>query len=253
MRHNIKNDPWALAFGRAQLRRLRELGQLDEAGEVEPVTRTYQVKGVRITAMVDGEEERLLIRRRRPPAPQPPPQPPYWEGRDVDGAHTTVLHIKRKAQFIPSEGVVFTYFQEGLWVAVVDGATEVDWAITITPGYAHGAPNEKYGDEVELELSSAARQGPQPLSVLYLDAVDPDDELSEWERRLEMLHHYQLDLPMDKFSVPRIWHPRFAAVGNTLVVALHDPRATIPSKILATAKVAGADLGAVELLLDYSV
>ena len=139
-----------------------------------------------------------------PPPPQPPPQPPYWEGRDVDGAHTTVLHIKRKAQFIPSEGVVFTYFQEGLWVAVVDGATEVDWAITITPGYAHGAPNEKYGDEVELELSSAARQGPQPLSVLYLDAVDPDDELSEWERRWEMLHHYPLDLPMDKFSVPRI-------------------------------------------------
>lgn len=129
MRHNIKNDPWALAFGRAQLRRLRELGQLDEAGEVEPVTRTYQVKGVRITAMVDGEEERLLIRRRRPPAPPHPPTGCPGTYKGLIKIAEWVSALERPEDYTP--GTIppgsFTYLHECVLAAEVGSTGDSIW------------------------------------------------------------------------------------------------------------------------------
>ena len=208
---------------------------------------------------VPGRSVELAVQVRKESEGQrlPPPiprslQPPYWVGHDSeDGEHTTTLHIRGRTQFILSKGLVFTYFEEGLWIAVVEGATHVDWSIMIKPGYAHGAPGSSYGDDVTLELSSALGEGPQALSVVYLDSTDPTDELDEWGRRWEVLNRYQLDLPIDKFGVPRIWHPRFAAVSNVLIVSLHDPRATIPCRVTAVANVEGIAIGEVELLLGY--
>lgn len=184
------------------------------------------------------------------PAAAPPKPvevlPPFWEGRDdEDGVRQSTLSIGTSVKFTGE--AVYTYFDEALFVAVVDGAAQVDWSISLEPGRAHGAV-QGYGTAFVTELSSVLREGPQAPRCVVLEAVEGEDSC---DKRRIILNKYELDLPLDDDDHPLIYYPTFAAVGNTLVVGLHDVRATIPCKVEATASVAGAEVGTVVLRLDY--
>ena len=186
------------------------------------------------------------------PAAAPPKPvevlPPFWEGRDdEDGVRQSTLSIGTSVKFTGE--AIYTYFDEALFVAVVDGAAQVDWSILLTPGRSHGAPVDgTYGPAFVTELSSVLREGPQAPRCEVLEAVEGEDSC---DKRRIILETYELDLPLDDDDHPLIYYPTFAAVGNTLVVGLHDVRATIPCKVEATASVAGAEVGTVVLKLSY--
>lgn len=182
------------------------------------------------------------------PAAAPPKPvevlPPFWEGRDdEDGVRQSTLSIGTSAKFTGE--AVYSYFDEALFVAVVDGAAQVDWSISLKPGRAHGAA-QGYGTAFVTELSSVLREGPQAPRCVVLAAVEGEDSC---DKRRIILQKYELDLPLDDDDHPLIYYPTFAAVGNTLVVGLHDVRATIPCKVEATASVAGVEVGMVTLKL----
>lgn len=184
------------------------------------------------------------------PAAAPPKPvevlPPFWEGRDdEDGVRQSTLSIGTSIKFTGE--ALYSYFDEALFVAVVDGAAQVDWSISLKPGRAHGNV-QGYGPAFVTELSSVLREGPQAPRCEVLETVEGEDSC---DKRRIILKKYELDLPLDDDDHPLIYYPTFAAVGNTLIVGLHDVRATIPCKVEATASVAGAEVGTVVLSLNY--
>lgn len=69
LRHNITNDPWALAFGRQQIRRLREQLLDDEPNEDDHmISRVYRVGGRTIQVRLMGENEFIYLAKRDKPA-----------------------------------------------------------------------------------------------------------------------------------------------------------------------------------------
>ncbi len=194
--------------------------------------------------------QRLPVAPDAVPAAAPPKPvevlPPFWEGRDdEDGVRQSTLSIGTSVKFAGE--AIYTYFDEALFVAVVDGAAQVDWSISLKPGRAPGV-GQGYVTAFVTELSSVLREGPQAPRCVVLEAVEGEDSC---DKRRIILNRYELDLPLDDDDHPLIYYPTFAAVGNTLVVGLHDVRATIPCKVEATASVAGVEVGTVVLKLRY--
>lgn len=70
LRHNVKNDPWALAFGRNKLRQLRDTLFDDEPRDEHYVSRRYAINGRIIRVRIAGEDE--FVWSQRVAAPQPP-------------------------------------------------------------------------------------------------------------------------------------------------------------------------------------
>lgn len=70
LRHNVKNDPWALAFGRNKLRQLRDTLFDDEPRDEHYVSRRYVINGRIIRVRIAGEDE--FVWSQRVAAPQPP-------------------------------------------------------------------------------------------------------------------------------------------------------------------------------------
>lgn len=70
LRHNVKNDPWALAFGRNKLRQLRDTLFDDEPRDEHYVSRRYAINGRIIRVRIAGEDE--FVWSKRVAAPQPP-------------------------------------------------------------------------------------------------------------------------------------------------------------------------------------
>lgn len=70
LRHNVKNDPWALAFGRKKLRQLRDTLFDDEPRDEHYVSRRYAINGRIIRVRIAGEDE--FVWSQRVAAPQPP-------------------------------------------------------------------------------------------------------------------------------------------------------------------------------------
>lgn len=71
LRHNVKNDPWALAFGRNKLRQLRDTLFDDEPRDEHYVSRRYAINGRIIRVRIAGEDEFVWSQRVAAP-PQPP-------------------------------------------------------------------------------------------------------------------------------------------------------------------------------------
>lgn len=63
LRHNIKNDPWALAFGRSKLRQLRDTLFDDEPRDEHYATRRYTINGRIIRVRIAGEDEFVWSQR----------------------------------------------------------------------------------------------------------------------------------------------------------------------------------------------
>ena len=63
LRHNIKDDPWALAFGRSKLRQLRDTLFDDEPRDEHYATRRYTINGRTIRVRIAGEEEYVFSQR----------------------------------------------------------------------------------------------------------------------------------------------------------------------------------------------
>lgn len=70
LRHNVKNDPWALAFGRNKLRQLRDTLFDDEPRDEHYVSRRYAINGRIIRVRIAGEDE--FVWSQRVAAPPPP-------------------------------------------------------------------------------------------------------------------------------------------------------------------------------------
>lgn len=63
LRHNVKNDPWALAFGRKKLRQLRDTLFDDEPRDEHYVSRRYAINGRIIRVRIAGEDEFVWSQR----------------------------------------------------------------------------------------------------------------------------------------------------------------------------------------------
>lgn len=63
LRHNVKNDPWALAFGRSKLRQLRDTLFDGEPRDEHYATRRYTINGRTIRVRIAGEEEYVFSQR----------------------------------------------------------------------------------------------------------------------------------------------------------------------------------------------
>lgn len=69
LRHNVKNDPWALAFGRSKLRQLRDTLFDDEPRDEHYVSRRYAINGRIIRVRIAGEDEFVWSQRVASPPP----------------------------------------------------------------------------------------------------------------------------------------------------------------------------------------
>lgn len=175
------------------------------------------------------------------PAAAPPKPvevlPPFWEGwLDDDGERMTDITESMNRHNADTRT---RFFWQSVFVAVVDGASNVDWEIEFVP--EAGSVAGDFGEAQSYFLNSEAREGvPRPQYEVLPTEVAGED--TGW--------HYAMDFPIDRKFRPLLYYPVFAAISNTLVVNLYDPRGTMPGLITATASINSVVVGVVTLTLE---
>lgn len=168
-------------------------------------------------------------------APSLKPQPPYWWGwSDKPNNPVTFLEIER--QEYPT-----TYFPPGLWVAVVEGATQVTWEVTFTPKiWGDTDPS----DRIHL-VEAAGKAIPVALPKLGTAVIGADLFVTDSISFTAVLKGggYEREFT----TVGEL--PLIVASGNTISVM--SKSIDLTGIITAIASVDGKVIGKAELVLKY--